>query len=61
MSLRERILQLELEHGGFRATARALDIDTGYLTRLKAGTKTNPSDAMLKKLGLRKVVTYEFL
>lgn len=59
MSLKERILQLEKQHGGLRPLARALDIDVSYLSRLKAGSKTNPTDAMLGKLGLVKVVTYE--
>lgn len=58
MSIREHILELETQHGGLRATARVLRCDAAYLLRLREGEKTNPSDALLRKLGLKKVVTY---
>jgi hypothetical protein len=53
-----RIRELEAKHGGLRAAARALDCDAAYLLRLRDGEKRNPSAAMLRKLGLKKVVTY---
>ena len=56
--LRERILELEDRHGGLRAAARAIGIDQAYLARLRDGEKINPSDKTLKKLKLKKVVTY---
>jgi len=46
-------------HGGVRLAARALQIDHAYLARLLSGEKDNPSDSVLRKLGLRKVVHYE--
>lgn len=45
---------------GLRGAARKLRVDPGYLSRLRSGAKTNPDDALLKKLGLRRVVTYEW-
>jgi len=46
------------KHGSVRAAARVLGIDHAYLYRLKVGEKTDPSDALLKKLKLRRVVSY---
>ena len=57
-TLAERVIVLECLHGGLRAAARAIGIDAGYLKRLRDGEKTNPSDATLAKLGLKKEVTY---
>jgi len=48
-------------YGGVRPAARVLKVDAGYLVRLRNGDKCNPSDALLRKLKLRRVVTYEFL
>jgi len=53
-----RIRELEVQHGGLRAAARVLDCDAAYLLRLRDGEKRNPGAAMLRKLGLKKVVTY---
>lgn len=46
------------KHGGLRAAARAIQINYAYLSRLRSGEKTNPTAATLRKLGLKKVVTY---
>lgn len=48
----------EEEHGSLRAAAKALDVDHGYLSRLKNGDKSNPSDELLAKLGLERLVIY---
>lgn len=53
-----RIRELDAQHGGLRAAARAIDCDAAYLKRLQDGEKTNPSDTMLRKLGLKKIVVY---
>ena len=53
-----RIRELEAQHGGLRAAARVLNCNASYLLRLRDGEKRNPSDTILKKLGLKKVVTY---
>ena len=45
-------------HGSLRAAAKALDVDHGYLSRLKNGDKSNPSDELLAKLGLERLVIY---
>jgi hypothetical protein len=47
-----------LQHGGLRAAATAIGLDAAYLARLRSGHKTNPSDAALAKMGIRKVVKY---
>lgn len=49
---------LVAKHGGLRAAARAIQINYAYLSRLRSGEKTNPTAATLRKLGLKKVVTY---
>ena len=58
MSLSERIDQLCIQHGSLRAAARVIGIDHTYLFRLYTGSKREPSPKVLKKLGLRRVVTY---
>lgn len=57
-TLSGRVRMLEAQYGGLRAAARATGIDAGYLKRLRDGEKTNPSDATLAKLGLKKEVIY---
>lgn len=59
MTLAERIDELVRQHGSLRAAARAIRVDAGYLSRLDSGEKTNPSATVLRRLGLRVVVTYE--
>jgi len=62
MDLKERINQLVLQHGSLRAVARVSGIDVGYLSRLRSGAKANPPPIhTLRRLGLRRVVTYELL
>lgn len=58
MTLAERICELSHQHGSLRAAARVVRIDHGYLWRLYKGTKKEPSAAVLRKLGLQRVVTY---
>lgn len=48
----------EEEHGSLRAAAKALSIDPGYMSRLKNGEKTNPSDDVLAALGLERITMY---
>lgn len=57
-AVRERIGQLIHRHGSLRKCARVLEVSPAYLSRLFRGEKDEPSDAMLKKLGLRRHVTY---
>ena len=57
--LAERIEQLVRKHGSLRALARVTQIDVGYLSRLRSGEKMNPDKDKLRRLGLRRVVSYE--
>lgn len=61
MSLQDRIAELIAQHGTLRAVSRELAIDVGYLSRLERGLKDEPSEEVLSKLGLRRVVRYERL
>lgn len=58
MTLKERIDELVAQHGSLRAAARVTEIDVGYLSRLRTGEKTNPEKDKLRRLGLRRVVSY---
>ena len=58
VTLAERVDELAARYQGLRAAARAIDVDAAYLHRLKGGSKTKPSDEILRKLGLRKAVVY---
>lgn len=57
--MKERIDELVAKHGSLRAAARVLDIDHGYLSRLRDGSKGEPGAETLRRLGLRRVVHYE--
>ena len=59
MTLADRIAELERQHGGLRPLARILMVDVSYLSRLKSGEKYRPGKMLLRRLGLRSVVTYE--
>jgi len=59
MTLQDRIDELVAQHGSLRAVARVTEIDVGYLSRLRTGQKANPEKDKLRRLGLRRVVTFE--
>lgn len=59
MTLAERIEELATQHGSLRAAARAIQVDVGYLSRLASGEKARPLKDTLRRLGLRRVVSYE--
>jgi hypothetical protein len=59
MTLAERIQELIDQHGSLRAAARVLAVDPGYLSRLKSGEKDEPSNTLLRRMKLRRVVSYE--
>ena len=61
MTLQDRIDELVAQHGSLRAVARVTEIDAGYLSRLRTGEKVNPEKDKLRRLGLRRVVSYERL
>ncbi len=55
------ISMLAKQHGSLRKAARALKIDHAYLWRLKQGKKNDPSEAVLRKLGLRRIVIVTYV
>ena len=55
----ERVAELAAEYGSLSRASTELEIDASYMSRLMAGKKRNPSDEVLRKLGLRRVVVYE--
>ena len=59
--VRHRIGQLIDRHGSLRNAARVLEISPAYLSRLLRGEKQEPSHEMLRRLRLRRVVSYEAL
>ena len=59
VTLPKRITELIEQHGSLRGAASALYCDYSYLSRLHAGWKANPSDELLERMGLRRVITYE--
>ena len=56
--INEQIDYLLEIYGTIPKLAKALSIDRTYLYRLYVGEKKEPSDEILSKLGLEKVVTY---
>lgn len=58
ISIKDAVDALVVKHGGVRPAARAIQINYAYLSRLRSGEKTNPTGAVLRKLGLRKIVVY---
>jgi AraC-like DNA-binding protein len=60
-TLAERINELVAQHGSLRALARVMECSPSYICRLRDGGAKNPGPAVLRKLGLRHVITYELL
>lgn len=56
--LQDRIDELVLQHGTLRATAAVLKVDHGYLSRLRRGVVTMPSNGLLRRMKLRRVIYY---
>lgn len=58
ISIGQRIADLVAQHGSLRKAGRVVGLTGQYLYRLQVGEKKEPSAATLKKLGLKRVVTY---
>lgn len=58
MTLAQHVKVLIKQHGGLRAAARAVRLSAPYLLRLRDGDKKDPSDEVLRRLGLRRVITF---
>lgn len=54
----QRISALVKQHGSLRKAGRVVGLTGQYLYRLQVGEKKNPSEAVLRKLGLRRVISY---
>ena len=59
-AMRISIAELVDKHGSVRAAARVLQVDSSYLHCLLHGKKNNPSAALLRKLGVRRIVTITY-
>ena len=57
VTLRERVLWLCQRYGGLRPASRVLQMDAGYLGRIRDGEK-QPSDKTLRKMGLKRHIFY---
>ncbi len=57
--IRRKIKEVVKAYGGVRPAARHLKIKRSYLGSLLDGTKKNPGDSYLRKLGLRRVTYIE--
>ncbi len=57
--IRRKIKEVVKAQGGLRPAARHLKIKRSYLGELRDGTKINPGDLCLRKLGLRRVTYIE--
>lgn len=56
----EHVQEMIREHGSIRALAKAVMVDHSYIQRLALGEKTNPSEKILRKLGIVKSVTVTY-
>ncbi len=57
--IRRKIKEAVKEYGGVRPAARHLKMKASYLGSLLDGTRNNPGDWYLRKLGLRRVTYIE--
>jgi len=57
--IRRKIKEVVKEYGGVRPAARHLKMKPSYLGSLLDGTRNNPGDWYLRKLGLRRVTYIE--
>lgn len=57
--LQQRAAELIADHGSTRAAGRAVKLNHAYLYRLSTGEATEPTESVLRKLQLRRIVSYE--
>lgn len=57
-SVAQRIQELAEVHGSVKDVANYLGVNGVYLQRLANDSKTSPSEDVLKKLGLQRIVSY---
>ena len=51
----EKLDNLVARYGSMRAVGEKVKVDHAYLQRLRGGEKTMPSNAILRKIGLREL------
>lgn len=56
--LQDVVRELIARHGGVRPAARVLKVSAAYVSRLARGEKIWPSDRLLQKLGVARIVAY---
>ena len=54
--LADRINELVSAYGSLNKAARSVGINAGYLSQLRSGKKTAPSQSILLGLGVRRIV-----
>lgn len=59
--VQEQIRKRVAQHGSLRAAARVLKVSAPYLCRLLKGEKREGSEALLKKLGIRRDVKFKLI
>ena len=57
--LQKRVAELVDHHGSLRATARVLGTDAANVHRMMTGEHKRPKCLLLRRLGLREVLTHE--
>ena len=60
-TLKDRLEFLIKQRGSLRAFADSVGLNPSYISRLMAGKQTNPSDEVLRRIGLVKIVNYELI
>lgn len=55
--LHEAVALVVAKHESQAEAARQFDVGKAYLSRLLSGVKTNPSDDVLKRMGIKRQVT----
>lgn len=58
LTLSQAVERLIKKYGGVRALARASGVDPGYISKLREGRMTNPSEHVLFALGIMRKTTY---
>ncbi len=57
--IRRKVREAVKRYGGLRAAARSIGVPYSYLGAIQSGTRSNPGDWYLRKLGLRRVTYIE--
>ena len=57
--IRRKVREAVKKFGGMRAAARRLGISSAYLAAIRDGSRCNPGDFYLRRLGLRRVTYIE--